>query len=52
MLFKYCEKLDNPNTIGYEIAKGERKMTDDLVFQSAICFAKEYLNEVLRKGKV
>lgn len=51
LLLKYCETFDNPNTIGYEVAKGERELTDYLVFQSAICYAKEYLKEVLRKDK-
>lgn len=47
LVIKYCEKLDNPNTIGYEITKGERELTNDLVFQSAICYATEYLKKVL-----
>lgn len=47
LLVKYGKKLNNPNMIGYKIAKGERELTDYIVFQSAICFAKEYLKEVL-----
>ena len=51
LLYKYAEKLKDPNMIGSRIAKGELELTDDIVFQSAICFAKEYLKEVLNSGE-
>lgn len=51
LLLKYGEQLSNPNMIGYKIARSELELTDDILFQSAICFAKEYLKEVLNSGK-
>ena len=44
LLLKYCKQLNDPNMIGSKIARGEKELTDDIVFQSAICFATEYLN--------
>lgn len=44
LLLKYCKQLNDPNVIGSKIARGEKELTDDIVFQSAICFATEYLN--------
>lgn len=43
LLLQECEKLNNPNMHGYKIARGEKELTDDMVFQTAICYAKEYL---------
>ena len=49
-LMKYCEKIiKNPNAIGYKIARGKSELTDEIVYQSAICFAKEYLKEYLKR---
>ncbi|MCR5691096.1 MAG: hypothetical protein K6G62_02650 [Eubacterium sp.] len=45
VVLKYCEQVTDTNAIGYKIARGERELTDDIVFQTAICFAKEYLKE-------
>lgn len=45
LLIKYGARLSDENTIGSKIARGELDLTDDILFQSAICFAKEYLKE-------
>ena len=45
LLCKYCENIENPNAIGYKIARGEAELTDEIVFQSAICFATEHLRK-------
>lgn len=50
LLLQYSNQLNDPNMIGSKIARGERELTDDIVFQSAICFAKEYLKEVIANG--
>lgn len=50
LLVKYGERLSDANIIGNKIARGELELTDDILFQSAICFAKEYLKEVLANG--
>lgn len=45
LLLEYAKSLKNPNMIGYKITHGDLKLTDDILFQTAICFAKEYLLE-------
>lgn len=47
LLYKHCASIKNPNLIGYKIARGELELTDEIVFQTAICFAKEHLKEIL-----
>ena len=47
LLVNYGERLSDANMNGNKIARGELELTDDILFQSAICFAKEYLKEVL-----
>ena len=49
LLIAYSMKIKNTNLIGYKVANGELELTDELVFQTAICFAKDYLKEVLDK---
>jgi len=49
LLYKYSERIENPNAIGYKIARGEFELTDEILFQSAVCFAKEHLKEILTK---
>lgn len=49
LFVKYGERLSDTNMIGSKIARGELELTDDIVFQSAICFAKRYLEEYLKK---
>lgn len=49
LLYKYCEKIKNPDAIGYKIARGELELTDEIVFQSAICYAKEQILKDLKE---
>lgn len=50
LLMRYAETFTNPNLVGYKIAKGEQELTDDIVFQTAICYAQEYLKELLKRS--
>ena len=50
LLLKYSERLSDSKMIGSKVARGELELTDDIIFQSAICFAKERLEEVLANG--
>ena len=49
LLLKYCKQINDPNAIGSKVARGELELTDYLVFQSAICYAKEYLKGVIEE---
>lgn len=51
LALQYCKQLNNTDMIGSKIARGEMELTDDLVFLSAIFFAKEYLTERFNRGK-
>lgn len=43
-LLRYCQKRDfEKDKIGYKVASGEREIDDELLFQSAICFAIKYI---------
>lgn len=50
-LLKYCKVTDfEKDKIGYKVASGEMEINDELLFQSAICFAKEYLKSKMYWG--
>lgn len=50
-LLNYCNVANfDKSQIGHKVATGEMEINDELLFQSAICFAKEYLKEYLKKN--
>jgi hypothetical protein len=47
LLFRKLQTMTDEKTVGYSIAHGKAELTDDIIFEEALCNGIEYLKQEL-----